>query len=271
MKLSGCRVLVTGASRGIGEATALELGARGAKLVLVARSRDDLDRVAARVAATGAAVEVLVADMSVEAEVRKMATDAQACFDGIDVLVNNAGLGLSGLVSEVPVEDFRYVLEVNTISTLVAAQALLPGMLARRRGGIVNVASVASHATTPGLGAYAATKHAIKAWTDALRMETRGSGVFVTSIFPGPIRTGFVANTRGERGEFAPKTPIGVPASEVGVAIARAIEHETAEVFVPRYWQAAIGFNSVAPQLLRTIGPSTTRRFSAVVDRLAKK
>ncbi|HEV3231562.1 MAG TPA: SDR family NAD(P)-dependent oxidoreductase [Candidatus Dormibacteraeota bacterium] len=268
MRLAGARVLVTGASRGIGEHVALELARHGARLALAARGERELRRVAEAVEAGGGEAHVIVTDMAVEAQVRKMVAEAEEALGGLDVLVNNAGLGLSGPLREVRPEDLRYVLEVNTVAPLIAAQAALPGMLQRRRGRIVNVASVASHVVTPGLGGYAATKFAIRAWGDALRMELQGTGVGLTAVYPGPIRTDFVANVRGRRGGFVPETPIGASVESCAATIVAAIAHDRTEVFIPRYWQGAVGANNLAPQLLRTFGRRGTRAMTTVVDRI---
>jgi short-subunit dehydrogenase len=268
MELAGARVLVTGASRGIGEHVALELAQKGARLALAARGEKDLRRVAREIEAGGGEAHVMVVDMAVEAQVLAMVEDAEKALGGIDVLVNNAGLGLSGPIREVRPEDFRYVLEVNTVAPLVAAQAALPGMVRRKRGRIVNVASVASHVTTPGLGGYAATKFAIRAWGDALRMELQGTGVGVTAVYPGPIRTDFVANVRGRRAGYMPETPFGASVESCAQAIVGAIAADRTEVFIPRYWQGAVGANNLAPQLLRTFGRRGTRAAATVVDRL---
>jgi len=127
-------------------------------------------------------------------------------------------------------------------------------MLRRRRGHIVNVGSVASHIATPYLGGYSATKFALKALSDALRVELQGSGVHVTLICPGLIATEFVKGSRGNPRGRAPLRPVGAPTSDAGRCIARAISRNSAEAFVPAYYQALVGANSVAPQVMRVAG-----------------
>ena len=227
MKVSGARILVTGASRGIGAAAALELARRGATLTIAARTKKSLDAVARDCRALGAEVHVIVADMANETEVQAMVAQAEAAMGGLDVLVNNAGLGLNAPVAQLAADDLRYVFEVNVMAPHVATLAALPGMKRRKRGRIINVGSVASHISTPGLGGYSATKFALKALTDALRMELRGTGVGATLICPGPIATEFVVNAKGEDG-ILPTKPIGAPASDVGKAICKAITRGSA-------------------------------------------
>ncbi|MEA2682519.1 MAG: hypothetical protein QOK05_847 [Chloroflexota bacterium] len=254
MKIAGARVLLTGASRGIGAATAVELARRGADLVLVARTAKSLERVAKECRDFGADVHVVVADVSVEAEVRSMVARADKALGGIDVLVNNAGLGLTDPVAELEPADLRYVFEVNVMAPHVATIAALPGMIARRQGRVINVGSVASHISTPNLGGYSATKFALKALTDSLRMELRGTGVGATLICPGPIATEFVVNSRGEVHGRLPLKPVGAPPEDVAKAICKAITRGSAELFIPAYYQAVVGANSVAPQVLRYVG-----------------
>jgi short-subunit dehydrogenase len=170
------------------------------------------------------------------------------------VLVNNAGLGLSGPVQDIKAEDFRYVFEVNVMAPHIATVAALPGMLERRSGHIVNVGSVASHISVPKLGGYAATKFALKALSDALRMELQGSGVHVSLICPGPIKTDFVEHVKGTRRGHLPEKPVGAPASAAGKCIANAISRNTAEAFVPAYFQGVVGANSLMPQMMRFFG-----------------
>ncbi|GAC1333083.1 MAG: SDR family oxidoreductase [Candidatus Dormibacteria bacterium] len=267
MNVAGARVLVTGASRGIGAATALELARRGARLAIAARTRKGLDAVATECRARGPEVDVIVADMSKEEEVRAMVATAEAAMGGIDVLVNNAGLGLSNPVAEISAEDLRYVFEVNVVAPHVATVAALPGMLRNGSGRVINVGSVASHISTPNLGGYSASKFALKAMTDALRMELRGTGVKVTLICPGPIATEFVVNAAGEVEGVFPTKPIGAPPLDVAKAICRAITRGSAELFIPAYYQPLVGANSVAPQLVRYLG----KPGMAAATRLAEK
>jgi short-subunit dehydrogenase len=268
LKIEGARILVTGASRGIGEAAALELARRGARLAIAARSKDELDRVAGEIEAeTGNAAVVIPTDVSHEAEVRAMVAAADGQLGGIDVLVNNAGLGLTAPVDQIDPGDLRYVFEVNVMAPHIATLAALPGMLQRRRGRIVNVGSVASHISSPTLGGYSATKFALKALSDALRMELQGTGVGVSLICPGPIATDFVTHSKGDVEGRLPTRPVGVPAADAGRCIARAIERNQPEAFVPAYYQALVGADSLAPQIMRVAG----KRGFAVATKFAER
>ena len=267
MKVGGARVLLTGASRGIGAATAAELARRGASLAISARTKKSLDAVARECRALGAEVHVIVADMAKPDDVQSMVARADEALGGVDVLVNNAGLGLTGAIADLDADDLRYVFEVNVVAPHLATLAVLPGMLRRRRVRIVNVGSVASHISSPNLGGYSATKFALKAMTDALRMELRGTGVGATLICPGPIATEFVVNSKGEVDGILPTRPIGAPPVDVARAICKAISRGSAELFIPAYYQPIVGMNSMAPQVMRFAG----KPGMAAATRLAEK
>ena len=266
MKVSGARVLLTGASRGIGAATAVELARRGASLAIAARTKKSLDAVARECRSLGAEVHVIVADMAKPDEVKAMVARADEALGGIDVLVNNAGLGLTGPIAELGADDLRYVFEVNVVAPHVATLAVLPGMMRRKRGRIINVGSVASHISTPNLGGYSATKFALKAMTDSLRMELRGTGVGASLICPGPIATEFVVNSKGVDG-ILPTRPVGAPPLDVAKAICKAISRGSAELFIPAYYQPIVGMNAMAPQVMRLAG----KPGMAAATRLAEK
>jgi len=195
--LAGARVVVTGASTGIGRSTALLLADDGARVLAVARDGDRLRDLAA----AHPAIEVLRADLTRDAD-RTAVVEAAG---EIDVLVNNAGIGWKGLVEEMPPDDVRALIDLNVVALIDLTQRVLPSMLARRRGHIVNVGSVAGFVGVPGETVYCATKFAVQGFTDGLRRELRGRGVDVTLIAPGPIKT-----------EFFARAVTGAPASEPG-------------------------------------------------------
>jgi short-subunit dehydrogenase len=126
---------------------------------------------------------------------------------------------------------------------------------------------VASHVATPKLGGYSATKFALKALSDALRMELRSRGIRVSLICPGLIKTEFIANVRGSTRGHLPTQPVGVPPSEVGKSIANAIARNQAEAFVPLYYQALVGANSVAPQFWRMFGARSMKLGTDIMRR----
>ena len=185
--------LVTGASSGLGEQFARQLAARGGDLVLVARSADRLaalaDELRARHRVT---VTTWPADLSLADQVSRVA--ALAATTEVGVLVNNAGFGTYGSFAELDADREHAEMMVNAVAGVDLAHAVLPGMLARRHGGIITVASSIAFQPSPGQAVYGATKAFALAFSEALWTETRGTGVRILALCPGPVATGFLAS-----------------------------------------------------------------------------
>ena len=228
--LKGKVAVVTGASSGIGEATARALSGRGASVVLAARSVDRLRTLEHEISSAGGRVLAVEADVSDVASVEAMIEQSTDTFGAVDVLVNNAGLGLSGRVSDVRAEDLRYVFEVNVIGALNCIQTALPHM--RSGGRIINVSSVVGKRAIPKVGAYCATKSALNALSDSLRVEVAERGITVTSVYPGTTRTAFRDNSRRTKDEKRGWRPKGVTPDLVAEKIARAAEKGGRDVYV---------------------------------------
>lgn len=187
------RALITGASSGIGECMAEQLAARGWDLVLVARRADELARVAATVRTSGADAEVIVADLSTSAGIESIEARIADESRPVEMVVNNAGYGRFGKIMELDAagESNEIFLNVNALMRL--SRAALVAMAPRRRGAILNVASVASFLPFPGFTTYAATKAFVRSFTLALHEEARPHGVRVTCVAPGYTPSGFQA------------------------------------------------------------------------------
>ena len=226
--LTGKVAVVTGASSGIGEATVLELASRGASVVAAARSVEKLEDLARRAASSG--VLVVEADVADRDSVEAMVGLTVEKFGRLDVLVNNAGLGLSGRVAELRPEDLRYVFEVNTIGPLNCLQAALPHM--GSGGRIINVSSVVGLRAIPKVGGYCSTKFALNALSDSLRVEVAERGISVTSVYPGTTRTSFRDNSRRTKDEKRGWRPKGVTPQKVAKRIAAAAEKGPRDVYV---------------------------------------
>lgn len=196
-KLAGQVVIVTGASSGIGEATARRLVRGGARVVISARRQDRLDALARELDPTGAAVLAVAGDVTVDADRRRLVEATLAKFGRIDGLVNNAGYGTRGPVEMVPVDLIRKNYETNVFSLVALTQLVLPTLRAQGDGCIINIGSVAGRIARPLSSIYDSTKHALEALTDGLRGELRPFGVRVALIRPGFIITEFIeaANT----------------------------------------------------------------------------
>jgi NADP-dependent 3-hydroxy acid dehydrogenase YdfG len=181
--------LVTGASSGIGEATALMLAEAGARVAIAARRRDRLEGVAARIRERGGEAHVIEADFGVEAEAQRAVREAEQAFGRLDILVNNAGVMYLEPVAEADLARWRRMFEINVLGLIAATQAALPGMRARKDGHIVNVASTAGRIASPMGAAYSGTKFGVVAFSESLRKEIYADRVRVTVVEPGLVAT----------------------------------------------------------------------------------
>ncbi|WP_414563713.1 MULTISPECIES: SDR family oxidoreductase [unclassified Anabaena] len=189
MSVEKRRALITGASSGIGKATALEFAKAGIDVALVSRSVDKLETVAAAARHTGVTATAYAVDLAnvsqVKANIQAIALD----FGGIDILVNNAGIGYTATLSETPLEDWQQVINLNLTSVFQCMMGILPGMRERATGTIINVASIAAKQAFPGWGAYSVSKAALMSLSQTLAQEERAHGIRVTAIYPGAVNT----------------------------------------------------------------------------------
>jgi NAD(P)-dependent dehydrogenase (short-subunit alcohol dehydrogenase family) len=185
-------VIVTGASAGLGEATARRLARAGARLILTARRAERLAVLARELDPGGTRVLAVPADVTVDADRRRVVEGALAKFGRIDALVNNAGYGTRGPVELVPVDLIRRNYETNVFSLIALTQLVVPHLRAQGAGRVVNIGSVAGRIARPFSSIYDSTKHALEAITDGLRGELKPFGIEVVLIRPGFIRTEFV-------------------------------------------------------------------------------
>ncbi len=244
--------VVTGGSRGIGRAIAEHAVARGARVGLVARDRATLRSTLDALGGSDAGA-VAVADVADRTELDEALAELVGVLGPPDILVNNAGLGAAGPVASLPVEAIERVMAINYLGTVYATKALLPGMLERRRGHIVNIASVAGRFAAPGEAAYSATKFAVVGFSQSLALELHGTGVGVSLIDPGPVDTGF-SGTRED--DYERRWPRPVPASRVAAAVMGAVERGRFEVFVPPWYRAAGAFQAALSGVLRVVPPA---------------
>ncbi|MEO8742466.1 MAG: SDR family NAD(P)-dependent oxidoreductase [Lysobacteraceae bacterium] len=187
--LKGRVALVTGASSGIGEATALALSAAGAKVALSARRRERLDALAARIRDAGGEAFVVIADLSKEDDAQRMVRETEAHFGQIDILINNAGVMYLEPVASADLARWRHMFELNVLGLIAATQAVMPGMSARHDGHIVNVSSTAGRIANAMAAGYSGTKFGVVGFSEALRKEVFKDGIRVTVIEPGVVAT----------------------------------------------------------------------------------
>jgi NADP-dependent 3-hydroxy acid dehydrogenase YdfG len=187
--LSGKVALVTGASSGIGEATAVALAEAGAAVAIGARRRDRLDDLAARLSDAGGEVVPLDLDVTDEASCRDAVARTRAELGGLDVLVNNAGVMLLGTIVGADPEDWRRMLDTNVLGVMYPTHAAIDGMLEQGSGDIVNISSTAGRTARAGAGVYNASKWAVNAFSESLRQEVTARGVRISLVEPGAVET----------------------------------------------------------------------------------
>jgi len=203
-RLDGTVALVTGASSGIGEATALALAAEGAAVAVAARRRDRLEDLAARIEAAGGRVLVLEADVTQEAQAREAVERTASELGRLDTLVNNAGVMLLGPVEAAPVEEWERMVQLNVLGLLYCAHAALPHLLQAAQDGprqvadMVNISSVAGRVARTGSGVYNATKFGVGAFSESLRQEVTKRHVRVSLVEPGAVETELAGHNRPE-------------------------------------------------------------------------
>jgi len=195
--------LVTGASSGIGEAIAERLARDGVDVVVVARRRDQLDALAERCAGSTGSVEVLVADLCDPDDLDRVAARVASSDRPVDLLVNNAGVGVSGPFAGAALDRYRAMMRLNAEAMVALCLAAVVPMKARGRGWIVNVSSLGGLAPGPGFAVYSATKAFVVSLSESLHEELRSDGVVVTVVCPGATHTGF-GETAGSEGEGIP-------------------------------------------------------------------
>jgi short-subunit dehydrogenase len=210
--------LVTGASGGIGEELARLFAADGHDLVLVARSRDKLTRLAEELGgAPGVAARVVVSDLARAEAPREIFDELQSAGVRVDALVNNAGFGSYGLFAETDSRKELELLQVNVVALTHLTKLFLPPMIARRRGYVMNVASTAAFQPGPLMAVYYASKAYVLHFSEALSNETEGTGVVVSALCPGPTETGFVAAAGMEQSKLFERGAMGArPVAEEG-------------------------------------------------------
>ena len=247
--------VITGASSGIGRATALELARRGANLVLAARREELLEAVAEECRKLGVRAKAVVTDVRDRDACRNLI----AAAGEVDILVNNAGFALYDSAADAKDAELRDMMDTNFFGAVHCTQAVLPQMLARGRGKIVNVGSITGIMGFARMGGYCATKFAMTGWTEALRDEVIGSGVSVALVCPATTDTEFFL--KAERGKMpaASRLMLAVPPERVARAICASIADGRFRRILPPFAALFMRFKEFAPRLAHAVFRTVSR------------
>ena len=232
MQLKGARVIVTGASSGIGRAVAEEFGRGGAALALASRNQAGLVEVAAGIQRAGGRAIVVPTDVTAEGALERLAQETIRQLGGIDILVNNAGIGLQASIADAAAADVEALFRLNVLAAAAAIRAVMPVMRAQQSGMIINISSLAGRIVIPRIGYYSASKFALTAIGDALRLEEGHRGIHVMNVFPGTTGTSFGQNRLGMQGRLSHQRIPPVSAEKVARRIAKAVERNQQSVYV---------------------------------------
>jgi len=249
-QLSEQVMVITGATSGIGLATARRAAERGARVVLCSRNESALRDTVAQIEQSGGKAKSVVADVTSPDDVERLAASAVEEFGGLDTWVNNAGVSFYGRLTEVALEDMRQLFEVNFWGMVHGVRAAVP-RLRRSGGALINLGSIVSDRAIPLQGAYSASKHAVKGLTDALRMELEEEGlpVSVTLIKPSAIDTPYFQHAKNYM-DVEPKPPAPVYAPEVVAnAILRAAEHPIRDITIGGGGRVLTALGTALPRL----------------------
>jgi len=252
--LQGKVVIVTGASSGIGKALALQLAEKGAKLVIAARNRENLEAVAAECRAKGAEVRVSITDVSIAEQCAELVKVTVETFGGIDVLINNAGISMFALFEDVKdLGVFRRIMDVNYFGSVYCSHYALPH-LKKSRGRLVGISSLTGKTGVPTRSGYAASKHAMAGFFDTLRIELAPDGVDVTMIYPGFVAT--EVRQRASTGDGSALEQSTVQETKVMTAetcaaiILKAVEKRKREVVMTPRAKIGLWLKLIAPGLV---------------------
>lgn len=247
MDPSGRHILVTGASSGIGRATALALARRGARLSIAARRAAELAKTAEACRAAGAVCEALVADVSRREDCLRLAADVAARLGPVDVLVNNAGFAIFDPLATANPEDLERMMATNYFGAIWCIQAIVPSMLARGSGAVVNVGSIAGLMGYARMGGYCASKFAVSGMTEALRAEVADRGVQVSLVAPATTDTEFFVTAEKGKMPGASRMILAISPERVAEAVVRAIETGRRRTILPFSAALFLRFKEILP------------------------
>jgi len=261
--LAGKRILITGASMGIGYALAMAAAKRGAHVLAMARSSGLLDTLQRQCEAFGGKVDALTGDITNPIDRAAAVEYAHAAHGGLDVLVNNAGIGATGHFTEVDDGILREIFEVNFFGTVELTRLCLPLLARGHQPLLVNISSILGKRAYPARSYYSASKFALQGWSDAIRAELHPYGVSVLVVNPGLTLTNFSVNLKARSARLALDHKRGMSADEVAEATMRAMIADRHEIHLTTEGQAMVLVNRFAPWFFEWRAKRTIRKLFA--------
>lgn len=252
-KINGARVILTGASSGIGKAVAFELARKGAKLVLTSRRLDLLENAAAEIKSAFPQAETPLAmacDVTNRKYVKRVVQFSHDHLGGVDILINNAGIGVYGAWEKTSLEDFRSLFEVNFFGAVCFILEVFPLMREAGNGLIINISSLAAKHGVPYLAAYGASKASLAVFSQSLGTELAGSGISVLTVYPGYTQTDFFKKEKNVGGARRPDGPYASP-QKVAESVVRAMEKNKREAILSAEGKALSICLGLTPGLVR--------------------
>jgi short-subunit dehydrogenase len=272
-KLNGLRVLVTGSSQGIGRALVVEAAKRGCKVLAAARSQPLLDELAAEVRAAGGTIATVAADVTKPDDRAAMVEAAQRHFGGMDVLVNNAGIGATGHFMDSEPDVLRQIFETNFFGLTETTRAFLPVLKQGNTPAIVNISSVVGKRALPARALYSASKFAVMGFSEAIRAELAKDNIDVLVVSPGLTQTNFSKNMLEQKARMQMDHMRGMTSEEVAVATLRAIERGTLDSTLTFKGKLLVLVNRFAPWIVDFFARKKVRELFAeeIAERKKKR
>lgn len=268
-KLNGLRVLVTGASQGIGRALVVEAAKRGCRVLAAARSQPLLDELAAEVRGAGGTVATVIADVTKPDDRAAMVKAATQHFGSLDVLINNAGIGATGHFMDSEPEVLRQIFETNFFGLTETTRAFLPLLKQGTTPAIVNISSVVGKRALPARSLYSASKFAVMGFSEAIRAELAKDGIDVLVVSPGLTQTNFSKNMLEQKAKMQLDHMRGMTSEEVAVATLRAIERGSLDVTLTFRGKLLVLVNRFAPWVVDFFSKKKVRELFA--DEIAER
>jgi short-subunit dehydrogenase len=257
--IAGARMLITGASQGIGRALAEAAAARGAKVIAVARSEDQLAELAGKVRAQGGSLVTVKGDITDADDRRRLVEAAIQHLEGIDILVNNAGIGATGHFADAGPDRLRKIMEVNFFGLTETTRAFLPLLRQGKQPAIVNISSIAGKRGIPARSEYSASKFAVQGFSEALRAEVAKDGIDVLVVCPGLTQTNFSKNMLEQKALVQMDHLRGMTSEEVALATIASIESNRREVCLTAQGRLLVFVSRFFPRLADRVAARRVR------------